>query len=599
MNKPEGQLNKFTRSWIVSFQQISERALGKETGQQLWKKYQSAFPIGYQTQVSPRYALKDILHLEQLTTPKHQGISLLKPYKGIEHYRLHFYSQQERFLDEYIPVLENMHLRVIDQVQFPITVDGTTQFIRSFTINIATSQCVKIATSECAPLSSVNSQLLKTIQVILDGKSENDALNKLLVLTGMAWQEIDVLRAYRNYYLQLGHQTTRDTVHHALINNPRVALCLFKYFEARFRPNPEWDDPVLREEQALFPLRLQLLESMASVSDINDDRILRTLFNLIDATMRCNFHLRRSLDDYFVAFKINSLGVIDMPSPKPQNEIYVHAVDMEGLHLRGGKISRGGIRWSDRPDDFRTEILGLMQTQISKNALIIPTGAKGGFVLKKNGLKFSPPSSSLETREAGKKAYITLIRGLLDLTDNYIDDKVVKPQNIVSHDDPDPYLVVAADKGTAKFSDIANAVSADYQFWLGDAFASGGSHGYDHKALGITARGAWKCVQRHFRELGKDIQNEAFTVVGIGSMDGDVFGNGMLLSPCIRLLAAFSGQHIFIDPNPSDNDAPFNERKRLFELPGSSWNDYDRTLISNGGGVFLPIGQRYPYFYPS
>ncbi|OYV16768.1 MAG: glutamate dehydrogenase, partial [Methylococcaceae bacterium NSP1-1] len=586
MNKPEGQLNKFTRSWIVSFQQISERALGKETGQQLWKKYQSAFPIGYQTQVSPRYALKDILHLEQLTTPKHQGISLLKPYKGIEHYRLHFYSQQERFLDEYIPVLENMHLRVIDQVQFPITVDGTTQFIRSFTINIATS--------ECAPLSSVNSQLLKTIQVILDGKSENDALNKLLVLTGMAWQEIDVLRAYRNYYLQLGHQTTRDTVHHALINNPRVALCLFKYFEARFRPNPEWDDPVLREEQALFPLRLQLLESMASVSDINDDRILRTLFNLIDATMRCNFHLRRSLDDYFVAFKINSLGVIDMPSPKPQNEIYVHAVDMEGLHLRGGKISRGGIRWSDRPDDFRTEILGLMQTQISKNALIIPTGAKGGFVLKKNGLKFSPPSSSLETREAGKKAYITLIRGLLDLTDNYIDDKVVKPQNIVSHDDPDPYLVVAADKGTAKFSDIANAVSADYQFWLGNAFASGGSHGYDHKALGITARGAWKCVQRHFRELGKDIQNEAFTVVGIGSMDGDVFGNGMLLSPCIRLLAAFSGQHIFIDPNPSDNDAPFNERKRLFELPGSSWNDYDRTLISNGGGVYFRSDKDIP-----
>ncbi len=594
MNKPERQLNKFTRSWIVSFQQISERALGKETSQQLWKKYQSAFPIGYQTQVSPRYALKDILHLEQLTVPKHQGISLLKPYKGIEHYRLHFYSQQERFLDEYIPVLENMHLRVIDQVQFPITVDGTTQFIRSFTINIATSQCVKIATSECAPLSSVNSELLKTIQVILDGKSENDALNKLLVLTGMAWQEIDVLRAYRNYYLQLGHQTTRDTVHHALINNPSVALCLFKYFEARFRPNPEWDDPVLREEQSLFPLRLQLLESIASVSDINDDRILRTLFNLIDATMRCNFHLRRSLDDYFVAFKINSLGVIDMPSPKPQNEIYVHAVDMEGLHLRGGKISRGGIRWSDRPDDFRTEILGLMQTQVSKNALIIPTGAKGGFVLKKNGLKFSPPSSSLETREAGKKAYITLIRGLLDLTDNYIDDKVVKPQNIVSHDDPDPYLVVAADKGTAKFSDIANAVSADYQFWLGNAFASGGSHGYDHKALGITARGAWKCVQRHFRELGKDIQNEAFTVVGIGSMDGDVFGNGMLLSPCIRLLAAFSGQHIFVDPNPSDNDAPFNERKRLFELPGSSWNDYDRTLISNGGGVYFRSDKDIP-----
>ena len=313
MNKLNGQLNKLTISWMVSFQQIAERVLGKETGKQLWQKYQSAFPIGYQTQVSPRSALKDILHLNRLSTTKHQDISLHKPYKETEHYRLHFYSQQERFLDEYIPVLENMHLRVIDQVQFPITVDDTTQFIRSFTIKIATSQCAKIATNLCAPLSSVNSQLLKTIQVILDGKSENDALNKLLVLTGMSWQEIDILRAYRNYYLQLGHQTTRDTVNHALINNPSVALCLFNYFEARFRPNPAWDDPVLREEEVLFPLRLQLLESMASVSDINDDKILRTLFNLIDATMRCNFHLRRSLDDYFVAFKINSLGVIECP----------------------------------------------------------------------------------------------------------------------------------------------------------------------------------------------------------------------------------------------------------------------------------------------
>ena len=297
------QLNRLTGSWATSFQQIAERALGKETGKQLWQKYQSAFPSDYQALVSPRYALKDTLHLERLTTQKNQDISLLKPYKGIVHYRLHFYSQQEHFLDEYIPVLENMHLRVMDQVQFPVTVEGVTQFIRSFTIKTATSQCV--------PLSSVHSQLLKTIQVILDGKSENDALNKLLVLTGMTWQEIDVLRAYRNYYLQLDHHTTRASVNHALINNPQVALCLFNKFEARFRPNPDWDDPVIREEQALFPLRLKLLESMASVSDINDDRILRTLFNLINSTMRCNFHLRRSLDDYFIAFKINSLGIIN------------------------------------------------------------------------------------------------------------------------------------------------------------------------------------------------------------------------------------------------------------------------------------------------
>lgn len=567
-------MRRHSKTWPIALQRIAERALGAQTGQQLFQKYLAAFSAEYRTLVSPRYALKDMLNLEQVAASNNQLISLLNPCKRTDHYRLHFYCREQRYLDEYIPVLENMHLRVVDQVQFSITVNNITFFIKSFTIKAAKSQCASFTQLRC--------RMLATIQVVMDGKVENDALNKLCVLTGMTWQEIDVLRAYRNYYLQLGHQTTQASVHHALLNNPPVALGLFNYFEVRFRLNPDWEDPAVREEQVAFPLRLELLNSIATVSDINDDRILRTLFNLIDATMRCNYHFRRGLEDYFIAFKINSLGIIDMPAPKPQNEIYVHAVDMEGIHLRSGKISRGGIRWSDRPDDFRTEILGLMRTQVSKNALIIPTGAKGGFVVKQNGSKFS----SLEIREAGKKAYLTLIRGLLDLTDNYIDDKVVLPPNIVSYDDPDPYLVVAADKGTAQFSDIANAVSAEYQFWLGDAFASGGSHGYDHKALGITARGAWECVKRHFREIGKDIQNEAFTVVGIGSMDGDVFGNGMLLSPCIRLLAAFSGQHIFIDPTPSDSEAAFNERKRLFELPGSSWNDYDRTLISIGGGVY-------------
>ncbi|HEY8097076.1 MAG TPA: NAD-glutamate dehydrogenase domain-containing protein, partial [Methylobacter sp.] len=455
-------MNRPTKTWPTVLQHIAEKALGKKAGHHLWQKYHAAFSTEYRALVSPRYALKDILHLEQVLASNNQCISLLSPGKEVDHYRLHFYSRQSRYLDEYIPVLENMHLRVMDQVQFQVTVDGDTLFIKSFTIK---------AKSQCASFSRLRNRMLETIQVMMDGKVENDALNKLCVLTGMAWQDIDVLRAYRNYYLQLGHRTTRASVHHALINNPQVASGLFNYFEARFRPNPDWDDPAIREEQALFLSRLQLLESIASVSDINDDRILRTLFNLIDATMRCSFHQRRGSSDYFIAFKINSLGIIDMPAPKPQNEIYVHAVDMEGIHLRSGKISRGGIRWSDRPDDFRTEILGLMQTQISKNALIIPTGAKGGFVVKKNGTKLSGQA----IKEAGKKAYLTLIHGLLDLTDNYVDDKVVQPQNIVCYDDPDPYLVVAADKGTAQFSDIANAVSAEYRFWLGDAFASGGS----------------------------------------------------------------------------------------------------------------------------
>ena len=573
------QLTKRAKSWQETLKAFAMRALGKQTGKRLWQKYHSLLPADYQALISPRYALNDILHLERLIGSNCESISLLKPYPGHPHYRLHFYSLQERYLDEFIPVLENLSLRVMDQVQFSFKISGSTATIKSFT--------VKAAKSQCAPFSLLKSKLLETIQAVMDGRVENDPLNKLCVMVGMAWHEIDVLRAYRNYYLQIGYRTTHASYHHALINNPQVALDLFRYFKARFSPNPEWHDPILREEQLLFPLRMQLLASIGSVSDLNDDRILRTVFNLIDSTVRSNYHQRRFHPDYFIAFKINSLGVIDMPSPKPYREIYVHAVDMEGIHLRGGKIARGGIRWSDRLDDFRTEILDLMQTQVNKNALIIPTGAKGGFVVKGNG-------SKQHFKEDGKQAYIKLIRGILDLTDNYKDDVIVSPDGIVVHDDPDPYLVVAADKGTAKFSDIANAIAAEYGFWLNDAFASGGSHGYDHKALGITARGAWECVKRHFRELGKDIQQEAFTVIGIGSMDGDVFGNGMLLSPCIRLLAAFSGQHIFIDPNPLESDAPFNERKRLFDLPGSTWNDYDRSLISNGGGVYSRLAKDIP-----
>jgi glutamate dehydrogenase len=579
VDRLDSQLNHLARPWSVSFMQLAERTFGRSINARLWQKYPSLFSEEYKARVSPRYAIKDIMQLKQVLATGNQRASLLSPYRDIGHYRLHFYSRQERFLDEYIPMLENMSLRVIDQMQFSVTLEGTALFIKSFTIKAAKTQHAGFCRLKC--------RMLELIQAMLDGKAENDALNSLLIMTGMSWQEIDVLRAYRNYYLQLGYKTTLASLHRALLNNPRVAHFLFNYFEARFRPDPAWQDLMAREDQVLFPLRLQLLESFASVADINDDRILRTLFNLIDATVRSNFHRRRNHSDYFIAFKINSLGIIDLQPPKPQHEIYVHAFDMEGIHLRAGRISRGGIRWSDRPDDFRGEILGLMQTQVSKNALIIPTGAKGGFVIKQNGV-------TLDMKAAGKKAYITLIRGLLDLTDNYDESQVVTPEGLVTYDDADPYLVVAADKGTAQFSDIANGISEDYRFWLGDAFASGGSRGYNHKSLGITARGAWECVKRHFRELGKDIQKEPFTVVGIGSMDGDVFGNGMLLSPCIRLLAAFSGQHIFIDPDPMPGDAPFNERKRLFELPGSSWDDYDRRLISKGGGVYLRSAKDIP-----
>ncbi|MGR8931235.1 MAG: NAD-glutamate dehydrogenase domain-containing protein [Gammaproteobacteria bacterium] len=560
-----------TPTWIEDLRVVLQRALGETTGFRLWQKYHVLFPDDYQAVIPSRLAVRDVLRLEQILEVKKLGVDLFKPDTQYPHYRLHFYTYRERYLDEFIPVLENLHLRVMDQVQFSFSVDGITLAVKSFTI--------KAATSESVPFNRIKKRLLETIQAVFEGRAENDPLNQLVLMAGLSWHECDVLRTYRNYFLQLNHWTSKASVHHALVNNPRVAQGLFDYFEARFRPNPVWQESFVREEQVLFPLRLQLLENIAAVSNINDDRILRVIFNLIDATVRSNFHKRRLMEDYFIAIKIHSLGVIDMQAPRPHYEIYVHGVDMEGIHLRGGKVSRGGIRWSDRIDDFRTEILDLMQTQISKNALIIPTGAKGGFVVKANIME-------RDNKEAGKTAYIRFIRGLLDLTDNYRDDVVVSPDGIVVHDDPDPYLVVAADKGTAKFSDIANEVAEAYRFWLGDAFASGGSNGYDHKLLGITARGAWECVKRHFRELGKDIQAQPFTVIGIGSMDGDVFGNGMLLSTCIRLRAAFSGQHIFLDPEPLPNDGPFKERQRLFETPGSSWNDYDRRLISTGGGVY-------------
>lgn len=567
----ERAITRLAQPWELKVRRLLERALGNERGAALWRKYSKGFGPEYRSLMPPRYALRDVLGLERLTACKEEVIELLNPCREIADFRLHFYGREETFLDQYMPVLENLNLRVIDQVQFTVTLNREKLYIKSFS--------VKAAGAACAPLSVLRERLLDALFAIFRGQVENDPLNGLLVLTGLAWKEIDVLRAYRNYYFQLGSPFTQSSFHRALLCNPKAVHLLFRYFEARFRPLPDWTESRQREEAALFPLRLELLDCLESVKDINEDRILRTLFNLIDATVRCNFHVRWNLEEYFIAFKIDSLGVIEMPAPRPKYEIYVHAAHMEGIHLRGGEVARGGIRWSDRVDDFRTEILDLMQTQMSKNALIVPKGAKGGFVLKKM------PESKEAAAAAAKEAYITLIRGLLDLTDNRAGNDVVQLPGIIAYDGQDPYLVVAADKGTADFSDVANAVAEEYRFWLKDAFASGGSQGYNHKVLGITARGAWECVKRHFREIGRDIQKEPFTVIGIGSMDGDVFGNGMLLSRRIRLLAAFSGQHIFLDPD-SDPEISFAERQRLFELPGSSWDDYDRELISEGGGVY-------------
>jgi glutamate dehydrogenase len=571
LERLERGLTRIARPWSLTLRLLLDRAFGEASGLTLWRRYIDSFSREYRSLIHPRFAVRDVVNLEKVLTAGNEFFDLWGPFGQEEpFYRLQFYSLRASYLNELMPLLENLSLNVIDEVDFAVKAAEQPMYIKSFAVR---------ADAGDGKLTRLRHPLLEALRRLRCGEAENDYLNRLLVLTGLSWKEIDVFRGYRNYYFQLGSPFTKKRVAYALINNPRATSLLYRYFEGRFRPEPRWLDPHRREEEALSPIRQELIEILESVVDINEDRILRILFNLIDSTVRTNFFLRRDRDDYFFSFKISAIGIIEMPAPRPLFEIYVHSAHMEGIHLRGGKVARGGIRWSDRPDDFRTEILGLMKTQMTKNALIVPVGSKGGFVAK------TPYHGRDEGAALAKAAYQTLMRGLLDLTDNRVGDQVVSPPGVVTYDEEDPYLVVAADKGTAHLSDTANALSAEYGFWLGDAFASGGSRGYDHKALGITARGAWECVKRHFREMGRDIQREPFTVVGIGDMSGDVFGNGMLLSRQIRLLAAFDHRHIFLDPDP-DPDTSWRERKRLFELPRSSWADYDRSLISAGGGVF-------------
>ena len=567
------QLTSALLSWEQRLRQALTETLGVRRGMILWRQYQNAFCRDYRARVEPLFSVRDILRLEALHDGQGEQVELWGPLAGSDPQVrcLQLYTAEPGYLNDLMPGLVNLDLTVVDEIDFTVNVYGRRYFIKSFGVLDQAPQG--------GDLTACGDNLLAALRAIRSGKAENDYLNRLLLRTGLDWQQIDVFRAYRNYYFQLGSPFTKKTVAFALINHPRAALALFRYFEARFRPLPEWNDPLEREEQVLTPARMALIEALAAVENVNEDRILRTLFNCIDSTVRTNFFRRLDAAEFFISFKISAIGITEMPVPRPLFEVYVHSATMEGIHLRGGLVARGGIRWSDRPDDFRTEVLGLMKTQMTKNAVIVPVGSKGGFIVK-------TPFSDRETGLAlSKAAYQTLMRGLLDLTDNRLTGELVPPAEVVRYDGDDPYLVVAADKGTAHLPDTANAISAEYRFWLADGFASGGSQGYDHKALGITARGAWVCVQRHFRELGIDVQNEPISVVGIGDMSGDVFGNGMLQSHQIRLLAAFNHRHIFLDPDP-DPMVSFSERQRLFRLPRSGWNDYDPQRISAGGGVF-------------
>ncbi|MEZ4600563.1 MAG: NAD-glutamate dehydrogenase [Syntrophotaleaceae bacterium] len=573
LGRLESGLTRIFRPWTMKLRHLLEKKFGFKTGYYLWQRYRSAFSREYQALVHPRFALRDVREVENVQQEKGEIFALWGPLGGQgEFWRLQFYSDRESSLNEILPILENFGLAALEDVDFEVIEGSRRTFIKSFSI--------RPEIDVPGGLQRHREMLTEALAAVRKGKVENDLLNRMLLACGLSWRQIDVFRGYRNYYLQLGAPFSRDRIALALIRNPHAAYLLFRYFEARFGPVD--DDSDSGREGALSPLREELSASLEQVADINEDRILRAFFNFIDATVRTNFFLRGQRD-HPLSFKIGSLGIIDMPAPRPLYEIFVHSAAMEGIHLRGGVVSRGGIRLSDRLD-FRTEILDLMKTQVIKNALIVPTGSKGGFVLKREGGGLSG---------AAVAAYREFIRGLLDLTDNRIAGRVVHPPGLVVHDGDDPYLVVAADKGTAHLSDEANRVAAGYAFWLGDAFASGGSHGYDHKKLGITARGAWIAVRRHFRELGVDIQKEPFTVIGIGDMSGDVFGNGLLQSDKIRLQAAFNHRHIFLDPDP-DPALSYAERLRLFKLPQSSWTDYDPALLSSGGGVFSRDAKEIP-----
>ncbi len=574
----EREIAKVTYDWQEKLRRELVKQHGEKESESIFQAYKDAFSPSYGQYYEPRNGMHDITKIRQIIANTSMGIELYhskhEP-EGTLH--LKFYNpESQAALSEILPMLENLGFHVIDEHPFRVTPknEGVREiWVRDFTLELKSAQ-PNLDIQALKPL------LEEILLRIWEGQADNDGFNALALLGGFDWRQISLLRAYSRYARQTKISYSNKAMVNALTAHPNIATALMAYFEARF-------DPKLNEQKTIAT-KVEKAEKdieslLEDVSNLEEDTILRIFRDLIKATWRTNYYqtdANGKVKDY-ISFKFNSAIVPEIPLPRPFAEIFVYSRRVEGIHLRGGKVARGGLRWSDRREDYRTEVLGLMKAQMVKNAVIVPVGSKGGFVLKQ------PPTGG--GREAfmaeGISCYQTFLRGLLDVTDNLIKGKVVPPKQVVRHDEDDPYLVVAADKGTASFSDYANAISEEYNFWLGDAFASGGSVGYDHKAMGITAKGGWISVQRHFREMGIDTQSEDFTVMGIGDMSGDVFGNGMLLSQHIRLQGSFNHRNIFLDPNP-DAKKSFKERKRLFELPRSTWQDYNKKLISAGGGIY-------------
>jgi len=585
-------LTEASRSWDDRITDLVRESPGVDP--ELVQRYSRVLPDGYKEDFEPSRALADIARLEALA-PGAIDVLLYRAVDsapGAWRFTL-FVGGDGISLSQVLPVLQSLGVEVLDERPHVVQrLDGVQCWIYDFGLSVPADLRASVEVdldaqvpleTSTAPLTEVQKRFTAAFGAVWFGRAEADRFNELVLRAGMSWRQAVVLRAYAKYLRQATFPYSQFHIEGIALTHPQTAFALVQLFEAMF-------DPEKQDDIRVAELDEQLRASIDEVLSLDADRILRGMFSLVKATLRTNFYVvdadDRSRD--YLSVKLDPSRISELPKPRPAFEIYVYSPEVEGVHLRFGAVARGGLRWSDRREDFRTEVLGLVKAQAVKNAVIVPVGAKGGFVVKNPPLPTGDPvADRMATLETGKACYTTFISGLLDITDNVhaATGEVVTPDRVVRKDDQDRYLVVAADKGTATFSDLANSVAAKYDFWLGDAFASGGSVGYDHKGMGITARGAWESVKRHFRELGVDTQTEDFTTVGVGDMSGDVFGNGMLLSRHIRLVGAFDHRHIFLDPNP-DAASSFVERQRLFELPRSSWADYDKSLISEGGGVW-------------
>ncbi|WP_267224051.1 NAD-glutamate dehydrogenase [Dyella silvae] len=600
------------RNWQDDLRDALVAKLGDHEGVVLANRYGKAMPAGYMEDVTASAAAEDVHQLSLLKGDDAVRMSFYHPAARPEELRFKIYrSGGDIALFEVLPQLENLGLRVLTEHLYDINVDGGTLYIQDFEVQ---------ATGNLAfTVEQVGTLFEDAFEQIWRGNAESDGFNRLVLSAKLSWRQIAMLRGYCKYLLQTGVAFSQSYMEDAFNRYPAIAGLLVELFLAKFDPRREKlsadelskaGNALRGEMQALIPESIRnahpaLIDGLVgalskpraeqitvveeaigtlleTVSSLDDDRILRSFVTLIRSTLRTSFFQQwEGAYRNYISYKFDSHRVPDLPKPVPYREIFVSAPRVEGIHLRFGSVARGGLRWSDRREDFRTEVLGLVKAQMVKNTVIVPVGSKGGFFVKRPPVNGDRDAQLAE----GIACYRMFISGLLDITDNLVEGKVVPPHDVVRHDNDDPYLVVAADKGTATFSDIANAISIEHGFWLGDAFASGGSNGYDHKGMGITAKGAWESVKRHFRALGRDSQTQDFTCVGIGDMSGDVFGNGMLLSKHIRLVAAFDHRHIFLDPNP-DAARTFVERERMFKVPRSSWDDYDKSLISAGGGVY-------------